>query len=141
MKNADIIKAYKERQQLVLQIVKKHQPITTKALAARVGCNIKTMSGVVSKLLTAKQLIVAEGSTKRNYMLRLTRPEDLGHTPPIERVERFQPTGIFRGLEWNPDIARPGASDFLKCPTRIGDNRYPYRTPIYGVLKSHAQKV
>jgi len=141
MKNAEIIKAYKERQQLVLKIVKKHQPITTKALAARVGCNVKTMSGVVGKLLTAKELTVAEGSTRRNYMVRITRPEDLNYTPPTERVERFQPTGIWTGMDWNPDVARPGASDFLKCPTRIGENRYQYKAPIYGVTKSHAQKV
>ncbi len=141
MKNAAIIAAYKERQALVLKIVKKHQPITTKALAARVGCNIKTMSGVVSKMLTAKKLTINEGSTKRNYMVRITRPEDLNYTPPPERVERFRPTGIWKGMEWNPDVARPGASDFLKCPTRIGANRYPYKAPIHGVTKSHAQKV
>jgi len=136
MKNAAIIAAHKERQALVLKIVKKHQPITTKALAARVGCNIKTMSGVVSKLLTAKQLTVNEGSTKRNYMLRITRPEDLNYTPTTERVERFQPVGIWTGMDWDPDIARRGASDFLKCPSRIGANRYPYRSQIYGVAPS-----
>ena len=136
MKNAAIIAAYKERQALVLKIVKKHQPITTTALAARVGCNIKTMSGVVSKMLTAKKLTVNEGSTKRNYMVRITTPEDLNYTPPTERVERFKPTGIWTGMDWNPDVARPGASDFLKCPTRIGDKRFAYRAPIYGAAPS-----
>jgi len=136
MRNTEIIKAYKERQALVLKIVKQHQPITTKALAARVGCNIKTMSGVVGKLITAKQLTVNEGSTKRNYMVRLSKPEDMPYTPTTEQVERFKPTGIWTGMDWNPDVARPGASDFLKCPTRIGDKRFAYRAPIYGAAPS-----
>jgi hypothetical protein len=136
MKNAEIIKAYKERQALVLKIVKQYQPIKPKELAAKVGCNPKTMSSIIARMIGLKKLTRNEGSTKRNFKVRLTRPEDLGHTPPTEQVERFKPTGIWTGMDWNPDVARPGASDFLKCPTRIGDKRFAYRTPIYGAAPS-----
>jgi hypothetical protein len=133
MRNTEIIKAYKERQALVLKIVKQHQPITTKALAARVGCNIKTMSGVVGKLITAKQLTVNEGSTKRNYMVRLSKPEDMPYTPTTEQVERFKPTGNFYGIKWEPSINRPGCEDFLTYPSRIGNDRFPHRAPVCGI--------
>jgi hypothetical protein len=36
----------------------------------------------------------------------------------------------FKGVDWTSSLSRPGCQDFLKCPSRSGQEFRPYRSPI-----------
>lgn len=50
---------------------------------------------------------------------------------------------IYKPEPWLPEIARPGCQDFLKCPSRVGDELKPYegiKPQCVGQLKDRANK-
>jgi hypothetical protein len=48
----------------------------------------------------------------------------------------------YTGVDWSNSIQRPGCQDFLKCPSRRGDELHPHRPPILNgaTQKSEAKK-
>jgi hypothetical protein len=61
-----------------------------------------------------------------------------GSSQVIEK-QRFKPSGIYKGENWQPSIARPGCEDFLKCPSRYGDKLVPHRPMMHGMTSSIRQ--
>lgn len=51
------------------------------------------------------------------------------YTPEIGRREPAKPTP-FTGVDWSYSTSRPGCQDFLKYPSRRGDNLFPYKEPL-----------
>jgi hypothetical protein len=62
----------------------------------------------------------------------------LGASPRTEtKVREYKP---FNGIVWRPEINRPGCQDFLKYPSRVGDNLIPHRPMMHGCTPTGDKK-
>jgi hypothetical protein len=57
-----------------------------------------------------------------------------GSSPKTDLSGKYTPTGRFYGIKWEPEVNRPGCQDFLKCPSRVGDNLIPHRPMMHGAM-------
>jgi hypothetical protein len=133
--NTETVMASKERQTTILKVIKANQPISLAEIASKTGYNIKSITATVSKLAVS-QKIVKEYSTKSRFLVRMWTTADNKKVSPTIKVEKFTPKGKFLGIRWNPSDNRPGCEDFLKCPSRVGDNLMPHRPMMHGAISS-----
>jgi len=117
--------------------------LTSRGAASMVDLYPQTHSIGQSKNLWEAKVVnplVGEEFIERNGdVLRITQKGfakfcELDLKQPINEVmvtvatkpEKFVPVGNYEGVGFNPDNIRPGATDFLRCPSRVG-NQFIYR--------------
>ena len=117
--------------EVATQLLKQHTELTIPLLSRLTGFGESVCRRIFDRLAVAGVCHEVKRG-KKLYFLQ-------GRAPSITR-ERFAPTGVFKGINWQPSVARPGCEDFLQCPSRIGDKYIPHRAMMHGCTPTGARK-
>jgi ribosomal protein S25 len=131
--NPSVVALSNERKANVLKIVKRHQSLTIPDIAIKLGLNATTVRNIVHALCDAKKLILVDQTKTRHQAYRIRTAADEAAS---KIQKKYKPEGTWKGWDWNPDVARPGACDFLKCPSRFGDVLVPHKSPMHGAVST-----
>jgi hypothetical protein len=125
--------AHEEKKQNILKVVNTYKAITATDIALKLGLSANTVRNIIRELLDGNKLAVAHKTKKRLQSYKIFVEDD---KQACTTQWRQIPEGVFTGFTWEPSVNRPGCDDFLKCPSRLGDNLVPYRAPIYAATPS-----
>ena len=127
-------------EQLLVILKESDTPLTIKELAQLIGTDI-------DRVRRAKDWLVKRGDVHQKGRIgSANNPVYLGPVPvdTRNRVENVRMGTMkskpFTGVDWNPEIQRPGCQDFLQYPSRRADGHHPHRAPLHGCVGNLADK-